>query len=172
MKEILIISAIWIIAIWATLLNINNNNNNNNIVWKTTVWTVTDSAPMEDWKFAYVLEYNIETNKNLKNIDGKLIKGPIKQNIFWLDKLVKNWQQIELKYDYNEPTHYKIIWKLQYEEENLNDIKQANNSLEKTNSWEVNNIYFDEKEKVWKDNYWICHTCTPENGFMPDWTQQ
>jgi len=37
-------------------------------------------------------------------------------------------------------------------------------------SWEVNNIYFDKKEKVWKDNYWVCHTCTPENGFMADGT--
>ena len=33
-----------------------------------------------------------------------------------------------------------------------------------------NEIYFDKETKEWKDNYGICHTCTPENGFNADGT--
>ncbi len=29
----------------------------------------------------------------------------------------------------------------------------------------TNNIYFDKKDKKWKDENGICHTCTPENGY-------
>lgn len=29
-------------------------------------------------------------------------------------------------------------------------------------------IYFDKTDENWKDEYWICHTCTPENWFTKD----
>lgn len=29
-------------------------------------------------------------------------------------------------------------------------------------------IYFDETDQKWKDEYWVCYTCTPENWFTKD----
>lgn len=43
----------------------------------------------------------------------------------------------------------------------LEKVEDASNMFTDKN----NMIYFDAKEKAWKDNYGICHTCTPENGF-------
>lgn len=31
-----------------------------------------------------------------------------------------------------------------------------------------NDLYFDPVDKLWRDNFGVCHTCTPENGFGED----
>jgi membrane-bound inhibitor of C-type lysozyme len=45
------------------------------------------------------------------------------------------------------------------------DLNKESNS-DKT--LDENRIYFDKETREWKDNYGICNTCTPENGFSLD----
>lgn len=63
--------------------------------------------------------------------------------IAWIDKCTFNWEEKVLDQFYTEyikEKYNKIVW-----------------------------IYFDKNDKNWKDEYWVCHTCTPENGFSIDW---
>jgi hypothetical protein len=48
------------------------------------------------------------------------------------------------------------------------DIYYSEDETEVFENFDSEGIYFDEETRQWMDDYGVCHTCTPENGFSSD----
>jgi hypothetical protein len=82
--------------------------NRNQVNWVETVGTITESVQMNDGTYAYTIEF-IVLGGNAKNIEGKLIQGPLIQHIFGVEKKAIEGQILKLRYSKDEPMFYELL---------------------------------------------------------------